>query len=156
MLLNDGGRDGPAPEPKAFEGSRPSWLPSRDGETAWLMRSCCIRSFTDLPEGGLSDPSERASLGLPEDEREGWAGLLGLVSYVGALFFVIGPLRRVSWLKKITCGGGAEKEAQLQPYGYNPTILCLVRRTKSRNRRSYSSIVQVSNFPAYCDHEAEA
>ena len=71
MLLNDGGRDGPAAEPKVCEGSQPSELPSCDDETPWLIRNCCIRSFTELPEGWLSDPSECASLGLTEDESEG-------------------------------------------------------------------------------------
>lgn len=72
MLLKGGGKDGPAAEPNACEGSRPTRLPSDDVEAApWLIRSCCIRSFTELPEGCLFDPSERASLGLPEDKSEG-------------------------------------------------------------------------------------
>lgn len=71
MFLKDGGKDGPASGPSACVGNRPSCPPSSDGETPWLIRSCCIRSFTELPETGLFDPSERASLGLPEDESEG-------------------------------------------------------------------------------------
>ena len=71
MFLKDGGKDGPASGPSDCVGSRPSRPPSSGGETLWLIRSCCIRSFTELPEGDLFAPSERAYLGLPEEESEG-------------------------------------------------------------------------------------
>ena len=71
MALKEGGRDGPAPGLRTCEEGRPTWLPSNDDEIPWLIRSCCKRSFTELPERVLSDPCERASLGLAEDESEG-------------------------------------------------------------------------------------
>ena len=71
MFLKDGGKDGPAPEPKACKGSRPTWLSWSDGEAPWLIRSRCMRSFTELPEGDSLDPSECTSLVLLEGESEG-------------------------------------------------------------------------------------
>lgn len=85
MVLSEGGREGFAPGLSRSEDDR---LPA-DGDGLWLIRSSWIRSFTALPVEDALLPRERgASLCLLAlDESEGWAGLQGLVSYVGTLFF---------------------------------------------------------------------
>ncbi len=92
MVLSDGGREGFVPGLSTSDDDRLA----ADADGLWLIRSSCIRSFTELPVEDALVPREcGASLCLLAlDESDGWAGLLGLMSYVGSLFFGMSLAKR--------------------------------------------------------------